>query len=168
MYQTFPEDELPLDAGKFCRALSAKQPAGCSVGSPPASPGLGGNWRPTGCGTGRMSRAFLDAALRRAATHSYSGDIDRPHEGVSFLAACNEHDRCYAVAGGKDNCDIAFRDTMQTACNAAANNAACQGWASLYHGTVSTTDASRSAYNASAGERACASWARDMKDNGCS
>lgn len=74
MYQTFPQEELPLDAGRFCRALSAKQPAGCSVSSPPASPGLEGNWQPTGCGTGvylapfSTQRSTVQPLIRTRAT----------------------------------------------------------------------------------------------------
>lgn len=159
--------DVPVDGAQFCGELRGQRPSGCSLASPPPSPGLGGNWQPTGCGTGRISRAFLEAALRVAATNTFSNDIDAPHSGVSFLSACNEHDRCYAVAGGKDSCDMTFRDNMQAACGGASNNAACQGWASLYHGTVSRTDLAQSAYNSSSGQRECALWASDMKENAC-
>lgn len=160
-------EDPPVSGTQFCSALRNSKPAGCSLSSPPPSPGLGTNWQPNGCGTGRLQRMFLDRALEGAATHTYSGDVDAPYPGVSFLAACNAHDLCYAVAGGKDNCDLTFRNNMVSACSSAGNNAVCQGWASNYHGAVSTLDAARSAYITSTSERSCALWAKDMQENGC-
>jgi len=167
-YQAYAsEEDHGVDSFKFCKALRAAKPANCNASSPPPSPALSGNWQPTGCGTGRLSRTFLDFALERAASNSYSGEIDAPSPGVSFLAACNSHDLCYATAGGKDSCDLAFRDNMLSACRAAGNSANCQGWASTYHGAVSTMNAAQSAYKSSSEQRACALWSHDVTENGC-
>lgn len=45
--------------------------------------------------------------------------------------------------------------------------AACQGFASLYHGAVSTTNGSHSAYANVAEKRVCAVWANGMRENHC-
>lgn len=169
MYDTFPQDELPLDGEKFCQTLASKKPQGCSLDHPPPSPGIHvpgrSSWQPNGCGTGGLSNVFLSVVLNLAASNTYSNDLDAPYPGVSFLSACNDHDRCYAIAGGKNACDSQFNSEMESACGAAGEG--CIAWAHAYHGGVGVSNAAQNAYNHSAAERTCAVWANDMKNNGC-
>lgn len=103
MYAELPPDDLPLDGERFCQLLAADKPPGCNLGNPPPSPGVTvpgqAPWQPNGCGTGGIGGWFQDAVLEVIASQSYSGDIHAPYPGVSFRAACNEHDRCWAVGG---------------------------------------------------------------------
>lgn len=173
MYQTFPQDELPLDAGKFCRALGAKQPANCSVGSPPPSPGIHvpgqPAYQPNACGTGWLNRLAANAALR-AYSEQFSGDVDAPYPGVSFLGACNAHDTCWASGGSRGTCDSAFSTQTLGACSrlpGAAERNACNGFSNLYHSMVTNSRVSDANYEAALGKRRCSTWARDMRENGC-
>lgn len=161
--------DLSVTKGQFCAALKSQKPSGCSLASPPPSPGIvipgKPAWKANGCGTGPLSNVFLDAALTLSSSQSYSGNLDAPYTGVNFLSACNAHDRCYAMAGGKQACDTQFNSAMETACGAAGAN--CIAWAHAYHGAVGVTNAAQSAYNQAEAGRVCALWAKDMRTNQC-
>lgn len=171
MHDTYPQDELPLDEEKFCEGLASSKPSGCNLASPPASPGITvpgqPAYAPNGCGTGGVGGWFQSFILSRISS-SYSGDLDEPYSGVSFLSACNAHDACWAAGGPRAGCDAAFEDRMKTACAAVPDpEGTCSGFASLYRGAVSTTTGSDNAYATSTGNRQCALWARDMRENDC-
>lgn len=172
MYQEFPQEDLPLDGDKFCQALATHQPSGCSLDSPPASPGITvpgrSDFAPNGCGTGGVGGWFQNAVLSVITSNHYSGDIDAPYAGVSFRSVCDAHDICWAAGGARGACDDAFRDGTQAACAAVPDpQGTCSGFASLYHGAVSTTVPSDNAYEEREGQRKCALWARDMRENDC-
>lgn len=161
-------ESLPVDHQKLCRDLKARRPSGCNLSNPPASPGISPNWQPNGCGTGRLSNLFLDAALEMAASRMYSGNLDAPYSGASFLSACNQHDTCYAVAGNKAICDDAFGTQMNQICQQqAADLSHCRAWANGYHAAVYLSDRSFSAHQTASKQRACAIWALDMRGNQC-
>lgn len=167
-------EETPIDSTAFCEALKQQRPSGCSLSSPPASPGISlpgqTAWQPNGCGTGAVANFFLDAVLEVVSSESYSGNLDAPFAGVSFRGACDGHDQCWASGGARHVCDLQFRDSMNAACGALSSPqaaATCSGFASSYHGAVSTTNASHSAYSNSTQARACALWAYDMRENDC-
>ena len=169
MYDSFPPDDLPLNGAQFCANLATRQPQGCSLSNPPPSPSIAvpgqTDWQPNGCGTGGW---FEHAILNVTTSNSYSGDINAPYEGVSFLSACNAHDTCWAVGGARGACDNAFQQSTQNACAPVADpNGTCSGFASLYHGAVSTTNSSDNAYANAVANRQCALWARDMRENDC-
>ena len=172
-YNEMPQGDVGLDQDKFCQSLAGRQPTGCSLTNPPSSPGIEvpgrAPWQPNGCGT-EWGSWFQDAVLEVLSSESYSGDLDAPYPGVSFLAACNEHDRCWASGSARDLCDRAFESASSGACDAVVNSAGrstCRGFASLYHGALTTTDGSNSAYSSSYEERISALWARDMRENDC-
>jgi len=149
-------------------------PTYCNLSSPPPSPGINisgqPTWQPNGCGTGGIGSWFQDFILERVAGQSYSGNLDSPYVGVSFKGACDSHEQCWAMGGNRTTCDINFRNSMNSACSQLSDSGAqgnCSGFASLYHGAVSTTDGSHGAYATSTANRACAVWANDMRENGC-
>lgn len=175
MQMPVPELELiEVNQLQVCRRLKAKRPSNCNQSNPPPSPGINvpgqSAWQPNGCGTGGIGSWFQDFVLERVAGQSYSGNLDSPYAGVSFKGACDSHDQCWAMGGNRTTCDINFRNSMNNACSQLSGTSAqgqCSGFASLYHGAVSTTDGSHSAYATSTASRACAVWANDMRENGC-
>lgn len=167
-------EEIEIDQAKVCASLKARRPSNCNLSSPPPSPGINisgqPTWQPNGCGTGGIGSWFQDFILERVAGQSYSGNLDSPYVGVSFKGACDSHDQCWAMGGNRTTCDINFRNSMNSACSQLSDSGAqgnCSGFASLYHGAVSTTDGSHGAYATSTANRACAVWANDMRENGC-
>lgn len=62
MYDPIRQDDLPLDEERFCQALGAGRPQGCSLSEPPASPGIivpgQATWQPNGCGTEGLGSWF--------------------------------------------------------------------------------------------------------------
>lgn len=162
-------DGPAVDGQQFCQNLKAKKPSGCSANNPPPSPGIGvpgqAAWQANGCGTGGLANVFLDVALHLSASNTYSGSLNAPHPGVSFLGACNSHDMCYAVATPKGTCDDQFFTAMGGAC--AGHGTACMDWAHAYRGGVGVSNAAQNAYNNSSSKRTCALWAMDMRDNMC-
>ncbi|MFT4180144.1 MAG: hypothetical protein QM612_11925 [Thermomonas sp.] len=167
-------DDVPVDGQKFCRNLKSQKPPGCSGSNPPPSPGITvpGKpvWQPNGCGTGGVANWFVDLVLTVTSSQSYSGNLNSPFAGVSFEGACNSHDQCWASGGNRGVCDLQFRDSMNNACGQlddGGSQATCMGFASTYHGAVSTTNASNSAHANVMRDRACAIWANDMRENNC-
>lgn len=166
---------MELTKSQFCQILQSQRPSNCNAHSPPRSPGIivinQGTWQPNGCGPQSWGgRGLANVILTLMSSQSYSGDIDAPYPGVSFKAACDTHDRCWATqANSRAECDIAFRDTMFAACAhlTLAENNTCTGFAGNYHGAVSTSNKSHQVHAAAVADRACALWARDMRVNGC-
>lgn len=168
-----PQGDVAIDGNAFCQYLNQNKPSGCSLNSPPASPGITvpgqTAWAPNGCGTGPTQNWFLEKIVSYGFGDVYSGSLNAPYPGVSFLSACNNHDECWGTASDRRWCDISFRDSMVTACDAISNTSgwgSCQGLASAYHAAVSG-DHATSNYNESAADRSCALWASDMRENGC-
>jgi len=117
-----------------------------------------------------MANWFVNLVLTVTSNQAYSGNLNEPYPGVSFQGSCNSHDQCWAQGGGRGTCDLQFRDSMNGACDQlgySSASATCMGFASTYHGAVSTTNASNSAYANSVQARACAIWASDMRENSC-
>lgn len=169
-YETYP-DELPaLDPVKVCRSLRQKKPSGCDYSAPPSAPGFDPSWSANGCGTGPRANWFLDKALSQSNSSTYSGDLNAPFAGVSFLAACNGHDACWGQGMERSQCDLTFRSQLDSSCSGLSDPNSfnvCVGYAGLYHSAVSTADASHEAYAAAVSELSCAAWVHDMKTNGC-
>lgn len=159
---------LNVDKEQFCAMLAKDKPSGCNLAVPPASPGIvmfgQPAWQPNGCGLGGWKDALLSAVAGFAGGHNYSGELDAPRDGVSFLAACNEHDRCYTAAEGKAGCATAFQLNMYAQCG---GDALCDGWADVYAGIVKVSSAAEKTYNSSVEDRSCALFAKDMRSNGC-
>ncbi|MBD8695040.1 hypothetical protein [Stenotrophomonas sp. CFBP 13718] len=169
-HATAPEEPLAIDRPKFCQRLRASRPANCGSGPPPSVPGYDLGWQPNGCGTGGFSNWIANSVLSIISTEAYSGNFDAPYPGVSFLGSCNEHDRCWGGGGNRAACDTAFHGSMLTACGGAAEGgprSTCIGFAGIYHGAVTTTDASNDAYANSVAQHACAAWTYDMNLNEC-
>jgi hypothetical protein len=163
------EDDIPINKAAFCENLKDKIPyIGCHVASPPSTPGLDLNWRPNGCGAGPIDQYLIDRALSIIPSE-YSGNIHAPYPGVSFLNACNQHDRCWGIGGNRLTCDENFLTDMRNACSASAGAGigVCNGVASGYHSVVSSTSIGHGNYNSAVRQRACATWAHDMKSNSC-
>lgn len=171
---SMPAGDVAIDGNAFCQNLNQNKPSGCSLGNPPPSPGITvpgqAAWSANGCGTGGIGSWFQDAILEVATSQSYSGDIHAPYPGVSFRAACDTHDACWASGGGRGQCDLAFWNQTLSACTHLSNTDAlntCNGFANGYHFAVSTTNGSHSAYATSTANRQCALWGSDMRENGC-
>lgn len=166
----YPDEPPELDQDRVCRAMHTSRPSNCDYGSPPSVPGFSPGWVPNGCGTGPRANWFLDRALSQSNSSSYSGDLNAPFAGVSFLAACNSHDACWGSAMHRASCDIQFGEALTSACSGQATPESynvCVGYAEMYHGAVSTTNGSNEAYARAVNENSCAAWVYDMKANGC-
>lgn len=167
--------EAPVDKQALCSALEYriaqryKDPNGpkCNTEDPPSVPGLDPLWTPNGCGTGAAVESIA-AKVTRLLFPDFTGDLDRPYPGVSFVGACNAHDRCWGVQGDRLTCDDGFRIATNQACNAAplSGRNACMGIASGYHAGVTSAIGDRN-YQAAGKERTCAIYAKELKDNGC-
>lgn len=160
------EPDTSLDYREFCDRLDRARPAGCGL-YPRPTPGLDLSWRPNGCGVGGLTNVLATAALEVYSAIDgipFSGDLDEPYPGRSFLAACNDHDRCWAAGESRISCDENFRVATVQACGGVAD---CERYARTYHYGVSRTSTSDETYAASIATRRCAVWHRDMNDNEC-
>jgi hypothetical protein len=168
------EGQLPLPKDFVCAVLKSMQPDDCSMSSPPSAPGFDAGWRANGCGTGPLANLFLSALMEGLFSDHYSGDLNAPLElsggsKVSFLTACNNHDRCWGSGSDRGRCDLAFLGEMRSVCSHLGGNDqySCYGMASAYHAAVAS-DRATPHYDASLANFTCAAWASDMKQNGCS
>lgn len=155
---------------EFCSALKSNRPEGCDGANPPSTPGTDPNWQPNGCGTSGFGNLVLDAGLEIVASEHYSGDFQAPYPGVSFQAACNDHDLCWGIGGVRSACDSSFHESMRSACGVltqASSRTVCEGFAGGYFSAVSTTNAGNANYKSAVAARRCALWAYDMKLNSC-
>ena len=171
---SLPLEDSPIVNGtQFCAALNAAQPANCNYSAPPSTPVYDSNWQPNGCGTSPLVNWFLTSALSVAGGQSgvFSGNLDEPYQGVSFLQACNRHDDCWGRAFDRGWCDSDFRDDMISACDTLSNSSqwnTCNAFASAYHAAVGPTNSlSNSTYNSQSEKLRCAAWAHDKRANGC-
>lgn len=161
----------PVDRQKFCKSLKSRQPSNCSVSSPPSTPDTDSNWEPNGCGNNWRIQAVMEFGIQAFVPSDFAGDYNAPYAGVSFLAACNRHDRCYGVAFDKAFCDERFGDEMRQACSVVSSSSGhsqCQGLAGIYEGAVASTTFGAKAYASSSSDHTCAVWTKDMTTNGCS
>ena len=159
-----------IDRKLFCSNLKGKQPRKCRLGSIPSTPVYDPGWQPNGCGTGAIANAAVSSLMSSMFDGFYS--LDEPYQGVSFAAACDAHDRCFASAGGFYRCNDAFSIAMADACNGgtiAGSSAAsvCSNYAAAYRAAVSTDEFGRDAYTAASKLLTCAAWHQAMKMNRC-
>lgn len=149
----------------FCAALEEVQPDNCPAsGSPPSVPGYDPSWQGNGCGSaggGWFEESLLNYLLGQYP--QYTGVIDNPLAGFSFLDACNAHDACWGIGADRDSCDNAFGTTLTGICN---GNATCNGIAAGYRFAVGTSSGTE-AYQASRQQLRCAAWRHDMSSNAC-
>jgi hypothetical protein len=99
---------------------------------------------------------------------TFTGNLDEPFPGVSFLSACNAHDRCYGLQLPQFECDNLFFVNMQGACESNTANATrtlCTSTAAIYFGTVAQHG--EGAYESAGEDHACAVWHREMESNDC-
>lgn len=166
--------EVPIDEEFFCRHLKGSRPANCHYSSPPPVPGFTPNWQPNGCGSGPYVRLLGEQALGALYASNFTGNFDTPYRTrdgvlVSFLGACNAHDRCWGEGMDRVWCDETFRDRMYEACSVESSTSGygiCTGMASAYHAAVST-NLGAEIYNQAFANRECAAWVHDMKANDC-
>jgi hypothetical protein len=162
------DQENPIGAESddaFCSRLSAKQPAGCSTsGDIPSVPDYDPNWQGNGCGS--AGGGWLESMVAGYLLDDYpqyTGNIDAPLPGISFLEACNAHDRCWGLANDRGTCDNQFGDALAGICG---SNSTCNGIAGGYRFGVGS-DTGTDAYNASVAQYQCAAWRHDMQQNNC-
>jgi len=125
----------------MCSKMTSKIPSSCSAFSPPpratgnklnSSP-LAWSFPPltNGCGAGSLGEVI--ATKVASGTHGFTGNLDQPLPGISFISACNSHDICYGKQDDKNRCDGDFLDDMQTICG---SNSQCNDFAYAYRGAV--------------------------------
>ncbi len=178
-HATFPRANGPVSQ-HVCSVLEQFKPAGCSMSTYPASPGLpsasGASWAPNDCGSGPFGTALGATALAYLSSWGYllghprfSGDMERPvkdNPSIDFGAYCNDHDHCYAAGvQAKRSCDTAFGTAMHDFCDVSTAPDDCNAYATLYHGTV--VAAGQSAYDDAQAAKKCSAWGNAMKANGC-
>ncbi len=157
------QNEVFLTKDQICTAVKKTKPSGC--GDKPSVTGLDGVTG-NGCGTGWASRATAWATLASQHGLNFTGNVDAPARGASFLGSCNQHDACYGTqAASQQSCDQSFRGSMSAACSSAADPTVCGQMASLYHGTVVALGTN--AYDASALALGCYTYHKNLEDNSC-
>jgi hypothetical protein len=164
------EEALPISKDKFCRQMKERRPSQCGV-TMPRVPGYSANYRGNGCGPstwGQNTRDFV-SALAQAGIGEFSGQLDAPFPGVSFRAACDAHDACYAtLAGSQAECDSQFGADMRQSCSETLSGqpfAVCDNMRAAYQSAVHLVGAS--AYAAGQSEAQCAQWHFEMEVNQC-
>lgn len=154
-------DMPTLTKEQICTVIKSKQPPNCT-----AKPTIAGiNGPANGCGSGTGSRIFGTLGLELKHPLSFTGNIDAPIQGVSFLSACNAHDFCYAAQKDKDVCDRGFNTDLTAACSRAVDNTICQSFANDY--TAAVNNLGGDAYAVSGRELACYKYQKEVEDNGC-
>ena len=134
--------EMEAAEQEFCTTLSNLAPSGCTTfSSPYTSPYLGigpATWSfpalTNGCGAG----GALETTLVFLATgiNGFSGNLNEPLTGISFLSACNSHDMCYATQGGQANCDDKLYKDLEQICGNYSNQGGCMTFAHTYRAAV--------------------------------
>lgn len=169
-HATLPADDVALDKTLFCNKLKQLRPAGCSSAQAPSAPIYDPLWQGNGCGpvsVPNWARNLTSVALNNVSPN-YSGDLDAPFPGVSFLGACNAHDRCYATDMNRLGCDDIFNANMNNACSDSTSGNAltiCTSFAATYFTAV--VQFGQSAYNEAQKVQQCAAWHFEMSVNGC-
>lgn len=156
--------EIEVTQEQLCKAIKARQPAGCT--SLPVIFSLNGAPAGNGCGSGATDRALGDAALRVLHPFTYTGDIDAPYRNINFLAACNAHDTCYATQGGFATCNTNFQSAVYGACSLAAVVADCNSIAANYVTAVNSSIA-ENIYKQDTAALTCFRYQNDAARNGC-
>ena len=103
-----------------------------------------------------------------AAIPGFSGNMNEPYYGVSFLDACNAHDSCYSTNPKKADCDRDFMIGLTAQCDSHTSGSAhnqCMSYVGMYHFAVS--EYGDSAYGAAQAAQQCAAWHFDMAINAC-
>jgi hypothetical protein len=163
----------PLSQTQVCSNLKKAQPAGCSMGTYPAAPGLpsaqGLSFSGNGCGADAFS-SFIGDQLLAAFANGYSGNLNRPVAGdkaIDFTNACNDHDGCYTSLITKGKCDSRLGQNLLSICGNAASDfvSTCNSFASYY--TLAVTKEGDAAYQEDQKDLQCSSWGNSMKANGC-
>ena len=157
-------DPRELTSEEKCTAVRNSKPTGCGS-APPAINGIGGSVG-NGCGAGWFSRTSGSALLSITHPIAYTGNIDAPIAGASFLNACNTHDACYAQQLARGACDATFNNNVNAACGTATDIATCLSMADKYAIAV-TSSYGTDAYNASAAPYACYLYHKEMDANNC-
>ena len=169
---TIPELEVTNgDAGgmtkeQFCAEMKQHKPQDCDLENPPSSPGFDSNWVSNGCGDGSFKTKFVEV-IGSLTLSNYTGDLNNPLPGISFLGACRGHDMCYSTVVPKASCDKNFLISMNAACDAGSSTYAgqCSDIAAGYHGAVGLFG--DGPYDEAQKARECAAWANDMEVNQC-
>ena len=157
-------DPRELTSEEKCTAIKNSKPASCGS-APPAINGIGGSVG-NGCGSGWSSRTAGSAALYITHPIAYTGNIDAPIAGASFLNACNTHDACYAQQLGRGACDTTLRNDITAACGTATDGQTCLQMRGEYAVGVASSYGT-DAYNASAAPYACYLYHKEMDANNC-
>jgi hypothetical protein len=151
--------------GAFCTKLREEAPDDCQTGGTgPSVPGYDPNWQGNGCGS--AGGGWLESAVAGYLLGDYpqyTGDINNPLPGISFAAACNEHDACWGVGADRNTCDNAFGAALAGVCG---SNATCNGIAGGYRFGVGTATGTEN-YDAAVAQYECAAWRHDMQQNNC-
>ena len=167
---------MGVTKAQFCSALSGKKPyTSCDFQNPPPSPGITVTgqtpWQPNGCGTGPMKNWLLARGMGGLFPDHFSGNLDAPYskdgQTVSFLSACNAHDKCWGEGSSRTWCDQSFHSALINQCEAVTDTAGwgtCTGMASQYHAAVAS-DQATGHYQNTDNARQCAVWSRDMRRN---
>lgn len=167
-YEHLTEDFPIGDAGDtlFCAGLRAGKPSSCG-NQEPRLPGYTPGWVGNGCGSeygGEFEEQITNTLLSQYS--QYTGYVDAPLEGFSFLNVCNSHDECWGLGNDFQTCNVQFDTALTNLCD---GNAVCLGMRGAYTFAVGTTIAQNN-YNSDQQQRACAltGWFRDMQANNCS
>lgn len=157
----------PIDRSYFCSHLKNKRPPSCTT--PPSTPGFDPGWKPGGCGAGGWEQDAAALVAGGVYGSNFSGHLDEPLRGVSFLPACGNHDRCWGLGNSRTACDEAFHQDLRSLCAASAggNMGVCNGFAAGYYSIVSASARATNNYNRALAQRECAAWHSDMQVNGC-
>lgn len=159
------EEDPPISKVQFCANLKASKPANCSYSNPPSTPSFDPNWTPNGCDNGSLGAAYVNIIVASGYPITGGTGLDQPAYDVNFQSACNAHDFCYGMEGGKSQCDSDFSADMAKVC-LASSNFACSAIRVTYYSAVQNFG--QDEYNSSAQENVCAAWSSNMRNNGCS
>lgn len=117
-----------------------------------------------GCGTGSTFE-LIAAEFGSHILTGWSGSINEPIAGFSFLSACNNHDVCYANQSGQGECDTRFFRQMESVCES-DNSDKCMNAAHLYRAAVGSK-AGEVAYKKAGRQKECRAIQRDHQNNNC-
>jgi len=167
--QVIEYQEVEEAKTELCNVMSNMAPSSCTTfSSPYTSPFLGNGpatWSfpalTNGCGAG----GALEATLVFLATgiNGFSGNLNEPLTGISFLSACNSHDMCYATQGGQNSCDTAFLRNLEVICSSYSSQGGCMDFAYTYRAAVGQDGAS--AYSNSGLAQQCKNFKEDYIKN---
>lgn len=163
---------ISLTHDEFCEKLENRAPDQCDAEDPPSVPFVDPGWEGNGCGTGGWADSLITILAHQYGTSGFTGNLDEPMDGVSFLNACNDHDQCYfgtpIGTRSKSYCDNTLFEALGSVCAAAASyqQSNCEDIAFQYRGALGTA-ASDEAWEEDHDAMICALYAKDMDRNGC-